>query len=321
MAGTRIIFMGTPLFAVPTLNALVEAGHVVTAVVTAPDRPAGRGKKLRTSPVKDRALELGIPVLQPERLRDPDFLAALDAHAADLYVVVAFRMLPQVVWSRPRLGTINLHASLLPDLRGAAPIQWAVMHGYRSTGLTTFLIREEIDTGDVLLQETLTIGADETAGELHDRMMVMGAALVGRTVHALAEGSIEPRQQRPSGQERSAPKLDPETCRISADMSAARTHDRIRGLSPAPGAWCMLRIGEGPPVHFKLFRSRHAAHDAGAEAGTLLPVDGRLLLRCSDGWLELLEVQTEGRRRMSATELLRGIAGAHRAMPGMRIGD
>lgn len=299
----RIVFMGTPGFAVPTMEALVRAGHEVVGVVTAPDRPAGRGRQPRPSEVKVCALELGLPVWQPERLKDPDFLAQLDNAAADMYIVVAFRMLPREVWARPRLGTVNLHASLLPQYRGAAPINWAVINGEERSGITTFLIGATIDTGDLLLQEEMPIGADETAGELHDRMMMAGADLILRTVDGLLTGTLQPKPQREVAVLRPAPKLHAGTGRIDPARPAAQVHDLVRGLSPYPGAWAMVE-GEG---RLKVLRTARSAHDAPAPPGDVYAVQGVPLLRCADGWLELKEVQAEGRRRMSGAEHLRGI--------------
>lgn len=301
--------MGTPPFAVATLDALLNAGMEVAAVVTAPDRPAGRGRQLRMSAVKERALQHGLPVLQPERLKDPAFHAALDATGATLYIVVAFRMLPEAVWARPAHGTINLHGSLLPQYRGAAPINWAVIDGQERTGLTTFLIQREIDTGDVLLKKELTIGPDETAGELHDRMMVEGGTLMVRTIQGLAAGRLSavPQHNDPHDELRPAPKLTPENTRIDPSHSAKQVHDRIRGLSPHPGAWGLWSEAARPPQHFKVLRSRlHDGRMDGLPGGVMIE-DRKLLLQCADGRVELLEAQPEGRRRMRSDELINGL--------------
>src|SRR5436190_5458300 len=303
MNDQRLLFMGTPEFAVGTLNALVEAGLDVAGVVTAPDRPAGRGRQVRSSAVKQRAQELGLALLQPERLKDPGFLDELDRIAASLYVVVAFRMLPEVVWSRPRSGTVNLHASLLPDYRGAAPINWALINGEKRTGVTTFKIRHEIDTGDILLQEELGIGPQETAGELHDRPMVDGADLMVRTVQGLFAGSLSSTPQK-HGAIHAAPKLTPENCRIRWSEGAGAIHDLVRGLSPAPGAWTQWNAPDTPPQHFKILRTHQAELPATARPGTVRIVDHRLLLATGSGWLEALEVQPEGKRRMDAASFV-----------------
>ena len=299
--------MGTPTFAVGTLNALVDAGMNVVAVVTAPDRPAGRGLAVRMSAVKERALQLGLPVLQPERLKDPTFLQELDRIDAQVNVVVAFRMLPEVVWSRPRYGTINLHASLLPQYRGAAPINWAIIHGERESGVTTFRIQHAIDTGDLLMQETLSIGPDETAGELHDRMMVVGAALMVNTLKGMFDGSLKARPQVVNGTLREAPKLSPATGRIDTTARVQEVHDLVRGLSPHPAAWCTWKPPQRDPIHMKVFRSRPSADIGHADQGSIRIVGDRVHLRCADGWLELLELQPEGRKRMTAAEFVRGL--------------
>lgn len=299
--------MGTPDFAVASLNALLHNGIDVVGVVTAPDRPAGRGRQLRASPVKERALKAGIPVLQPERLKDPAFHEALDELSATLYIVVAFRMLPEVVWSRPPLGTINLHASLLPDYRGAAPINWAVINGETKSGVTTFLISHQIDTGDILLQEELSIGPDESAGELHDKMMVVGAELIVRTALGLAAGTLEPHAQDAHAARHSAPKIHSDTCRIDFSRPAQQVHDLVRGMSPFPGAWCTWKEADRPPMHFKILRTRITGHSTDSPSGTVELADGKILIACGDGILEALEVQPEGKRRMDASEFVRGI--------------
>ena len=304
----RIIFMGTPEFAVGTLNALVSAGFNVAAVVTAPDKPAGRGRQMRGSAVKERALELNIPVLQPPKLKDPAFLDELDRINASLYVVVAFRMLPEVVWNRPKYGTVNLHGSLLPDYRGAAPINWAVINGERTTGVTTFKIQHAIDTGDILLQEPLEIGPDETAGELHDRMMEIGATLMVRTVHGLFNNSIVATPQViPEGREpRIAPKIGPELTRIHFNGTARNVHDLVRGMSPFPGAWCQWQ-SDNTTSHFKVLRTRLTETSCTVEPGTVRIVEGAMQIACSDQWIEAEEVQAEGKRRMNAKEFVRGL--------------
>lgn len=307
MSTRRILFMGTPDFAVATLNALIADGLDVCAVVTAPDRPAGRGRQLRASAVKTRALELGLPVLQPERLKDPAFLEQLDALDATIYVVVAFRMLPEVVWSKPELGTVNLHGSLLPAYRGAAPINWAVINGEKRTGVTTFMIQQEIDTGDLLFQESVEIGPEDTAGDVHDRLMTTGAALMVRTVHALFDGSLKPVPQEMNASIPTAPKLTPINTRIPFNCAAEQVNDLIRGLSPFPGAWCEWREGDAPGLHCKLLRSRVVQHGSASTPGSVSIVDGKLFVACGNGWLQVLDIQLEGRKRMPAADLLRGI--------------
>ena len=309
MNNARIVFMGTPAFAVASLNALHDAGFAIAAVVTAPDRPAGRGRAIRSSAVKERALELGLPILQPEKLKDPDFIASLRALGADLFVVVAFRMLPEMVWALPPLGSLNLHASLLPSYRGAAPINWAIMQGEVETGISTFLIRAEIDTGDILLQERCAIAPDETAGELHDRLMLSGGRLVVRTVQELLNGTLAPTPQRDAADRSTttdAPKLTTANCRIPWNSSAQQVHDLVRGLSPSPAAWTeMIRAGK-PPMHFKVIRTRLFLEQTTLPPGAIELRGSSVCVACAEGLVEMLEVQPEGKRRMSAQELLSG---------------
>lgn len=303
----RIVFMGTPEFAVASLDALLRAGIDVAAVVTAPDKPAGRGRQLRMSAVKEFALANALPVLQPAKLRDPEFHSALNASGASLFVVVAFRMLPVEVWKRAPLGTINLHGSLLPAYRGAAPINWAIINGEVRTGATTFFIREEIDTGDMLDRVETPIAANETAGEVHDRLKAAGADLLVRTVQRILAGdrSSTP-QPEGDGIWPTAPKLTTEGCRINWSLPKKRVHDFIRGLSPFPGAWTQLVRADGSRQQFKLLRSSIDEGNAACESGTLR-IDGEaLLVACSDGWVRALEVQPEGKRRMATGEYLRG---------------
>lgn len=304
----RIVFMGTPDFAVATLNALVADGSEVCAVVTAPDRPAGRGRQLRASAVKERAIELGLPILQPEKLKDPAFIAALEALDAALYVVVAFRMLPEVVWTKPALGTVNLHGSLLPAYRGAAPINWAVINGETRTGVTTFLIQHEIDTGDLLLQEDIPIATNDTAGDVHDRLMTLGAQLMVRTVHGLFEKSLRgtPQVIDPKAPPPVAPKLNNANMHVTFDRPAARVHDHVRGLSPYPGAWCVSMAANGVTTHLKLLRTALTERSVSHAPGTLVVEGERLFATCNDCMIEILELQAEGRKRMLAAEFLRG---------------
>lgn len=305
----RIIFMGTPAFAVASLNALVKAGMNVVAVVTAPDKPAGRGRQLRASAMKERALELGLPVLQPTNLKDPAFHAQLDAHDAALYVVVAFRMLPAVVWQRPPLGTINLHASLLPDYRGAAPINWAIINGETRTGATTFLINAAIDTGDLLLREVVEIKPQDNAGTLHDKLMHTGAALLVRTVKDLMDGTADPIPQETFvGMEtRPAPKLTPENCRIDWRKPAQRVNDLVRGLSPFPGAWTQWTEKGRKPVHMKVLAAQVVHHPGAMEPGRVEVDNGKLLVHCGKHMLQVEELQMEGKKAMPITDFLNGL--------------
>lgn len=306
MSKGRIVFMGTPAFAAASLDALMRAGFDVAAVVTAPDKPAGRGRHLRTSAVKDHAVRSGIPVLQPERLRDPAFLADLDRMAASLYVVVAFRMLPESVWARPPLGTINLHASLLPDYRGAAPINWALINGEARTGITTFKLSHAIDTGDILLSEQVPIGPEDDAGTLHDALMARGALLLVRTVEGLFAGTLTARPQAGGGRH-DAPKLTPAVCRIQWNAPSKQVHNLVRGLSPHPGAWTFWLAADKAPEHFKVLHTRTIDDSAPGAPGTVRIERDRLLARAQDGWLEILELQPEGRKRMDAAPFVRGL--------------
>ncbi len=300
----RIVFMGTPEFAVPSLKALLDAGHELVGVVTATDKIGGRGKKqLIQSPVKKYALSYGLPVLQPKNLKSPEFIDALKALQPEIGVVVAFRMLPEVVWSLPPKGTINLHASLLPKYRGAAPINWAIINGEHTTGLTTFFIQKEIDTGDIILQRTVPIGPDETAGELHDRMMHIGAQLLVDTLAQIESGDYELKKQ--NDQEATpAPKIYHETCAINWNQPAVQVYNFIRGLSPYPAAWTLF---QGKQLDIYKARREIAANKI-LRPGTW-ETDGKSWLRfaTTDGYIYPLEVKLSGKRRMPIDDLLRGL--------------
>lgn len=305
----RIIFMGTPEFAVLSLKILVEHNYEVVAVITAPDKPSGRGLKVTQSPVKEYAVAQNIPVLQPEKLKNPEFLETLRSYEADLQVVVAFRMLPEVVWDMPRLGTFNLHASLLPQYRGAAPINWAIMNGEKVTGATTFFIEKEIDTGKIIFQELETITEDDTAGTLYERLMHMGAKLVLQTVEAITEGSYP---QIPQSEEeiiRQAPKLFRENCEIDWHQPVASIRNFVRGLSPYPAAWTTLN-----GLTCKLFEVSAVENTAefsapeNAQPGDFYTDHKKeLYFRASDGWVSVSDIQLEGKRRMKTADLLRGL--------------
>lgn len=306
-AGPRIVFMGTPEFAVASLRALAEKGYDIAAVVTVADKPAGRGRKLTFSPVKDYALKAGLRVLQPEKLRDPSFVRTIRELKADLFVVVAFRMLPEEVWSLPALGTFNLHASLLPMYRGAAPINHAVMNGETVTGVTTFLIDREIDTGRILLSRMTEIGNEETAGQVHDRLMQMGAALVTETVKGLAEKTLKPVPQiiAPGTVLKKAPKIFPSDTIIDWKQPALTVHNKIRGLSPQPGAVTTLNA-RGGTVKLKLFGSKKR-EDSNSWSGRITIMDKKqFIISCGTGSVEITELQPEGRKRMTAADFLRG---------------
>lgn len=300
----RIVFMGTPEFAVSSLDKLLKEGYEVAAVVTAPDKPGGRGMELQQSAVKKFALSHNLKVLQPLKLKDPGFLEQLREIDPDLQVVVAFRMLPEVVWSLPRMGTINVHASLLPRYRGAAPINWAIINGEKETGVTTFLLKHEIDTGDILLSGKVSISDNDNAGSLHDKLKEAGAELLAETIRQLTEGKIHPSpQQTPVQSElRHAPKIFTDTCRINWNNSAADIHNLIRGLSPYPAAFTEM---DGKKL--KIFLSSVTAAPEKREPGTM-ETDGKNFLRfhSSDGSVEVLDLQLEGRKRMEVKEFLRG---------------
>ena len=299
--------MGTPDFAVESLRALVDGGYNVVAVVTMPDKPAGRGHQLQYSAVKQYALSVGLPLLQPERLKDEEFLAQLQSYNADLQIVVAFRMLPEVVWNMPRLGTFNLHASLLPQYRGAAPINWAVMNGDHETGATTFMLQHEIDTGNIILQERLPIAADENVGSVHDRLMLMGAGLVTRTVDAIIEADnqglpVSTVPQDNTIELRPAPKIFKDTCAINFSQSAEQVRNHIRGLSPYPAAW----ISQMPLSH-PLAELLQGAKVYKAAVTQHAEQKGHIIVPCADGYIDLLELQLPGKKRMEAAALLNGL--------------
>lgn len=305
-ADLKIVFMGTPEFAVASLDALVEAGARIVGVVTAPDKPAGRGLQLQQSAVKKYAVEKGLTVLQPVKLKDPAFIESLRELQADLQIVVAFRMLPEIVWNMPPMGSVNVHGSLLPQYRGAAPINWAVINGDSTTGVTTFKLKHEIDTGDILLQASMPIGENETAGEVHDKMKELGATLLVQTVQGIAAGTIR-EQPQASSQEplKHAPKLYTETCHINFSLPVKQVHDLVRGLSPFPGAFTHLK-GKTLKIYRSMIVPEPNANKR-AEAGAW-KTDGKtyLYFACADGWLSVLELQLEGKKKMPVTDFLRG---------------
>ena len=307
----RIVFMGTPDFAVASLKALINADYNVVAVITAPDKPAGRGKKLSQPAVKKFALKHGLKVLQPPRLKNPEFLEQLKSLHASLQVVVAFRMLPEQVWNMPPMGTINLHASLLPQYRGAAPIHHAIINGEKETGLTTFLLQKEIDTGNILLQQKLKIGPEETVGELHDRMMVSGGNLLIETIERLRKGEIVPvDQQHLISSETSlktAPKIFKEDCRIVWNNDLDAVHNFIRGLSPFPGAYSVLNSPKGEAFPVKIFKAAREKGSVQFHPGSIL-TDGKSYIKVAvvDGFIQLHELQLAGKKRLQLPELLRG---------------
>ncbi len=310
MKPLRIIFYGTPAFAVPSLDILNRNGFSVVAVVTAPDKPAGRGQKTSESEVKKYALENKLNVLQPEKLSDPQFLDTVRGLHADLQVVVAFRMMPEVLWSMPTMGTFNLHGSLLPQYRGAAPINRAVMNGETETGVTTFFIRQQIDTGNIIYRMPISIGPDETAGELHDRMMMIGADLVLKTVQAISSHTLEAlpqsHYQRQGEVLHPAPKIFKADCRLDFSRDVHVLHNQVRGLSPFPGAYFDLQQPDGTTLQVKVLRSK--VETAGTVLTHEILTDGKSYLKisCAGGFLCILELQLPGKKRMKTDELLRG---------------
>jgi methionyl-tRNA formyltransferase len=297
----RIVFMGTPEFAVPSLDRLVEAGYHPVAVVTAPDKPRGRGRQVKKTPVAEAAERHGVPeILKPDSLRDPQFQAAIERLEPDLMVVVAFRILPRELFEMPRRGAFNLHGSLLPRYRGAAPINRAIMAGETETGVTTFFLEDKVDTGNVILKRHMTIGPDETAGEVHDRMMELGALAVVETVQLIEAKSVVLEKQDDS-KATPAPKIFPPDTFVDWDNDCERVHNHIRGLSPHPAA----RTFHGDTL-IKILRSAHSSTLVDGKPGEVIIRDGRLFVACRRGVLELLEVQQEGRRRLPADDFLRG---------------
>ena len=305
--GLRIVFMGTPEFAVASLDALITAGCKVVAVITAADKPAGRGMKITESAVKKYANEKGIQVLQPVKLKNPEFLAELKALKADLQIVVAFRMLPEIVWQMPPLGTINLHGSLLPQYRGAAPINWAIINGEKETGVTTFKLQQQIDTGDILLQEKIQIGENDTAGQLHDLMKEIGAHLLVATVKGIADGSLQETAQSKAisqfnGELKHAPKLFTANCTINWSDSVENIHNLIRGLSPFPGALTQLN-GKVLKIYQSAKEIIVPSHSAGSFTS-----DGKTFLKfaATDGYIHVKDLQLEGKKRIDIGSFLRG---------------
>lgn len=307
----RIVFMGTPDFAVESLRVLIENNYNVVGVITAPDKPAGRGQQLSESAVKKYAVSKNLHILQPEKLKNPQFLADLENLRADLQIVVAFRMLPEVVWNMPSLGTFNLHGSLLPQYRGAAPLNWAIINGEKETGVTTFLLSHEIDTGKIMFREKIEIRDDDTVGDIHDRLMVIGAGLVKQTVDALASGTAiavdQDKLVEELGTLKHAPKIFKDDCRIDWSKDLETVRNLIRGLSPYPAAWTEFEHKEtGETLTCKIF-SANRDFNLPANPGTMV-TDGKKYIRiaCPDGWLSLTDIQLAGKKRMKTEELLRG---------------
>ena len=305
----RLVYFGTPEFAASQLEAILNAGYEVAAVVTMPDKPAGRGKKIQFSDVKKTALEHQLPLLQPEKLKDPEFLKALESYHADLFIVVAFRMLPEVVWKMPPLGTFNLHASLLPQYRGAAPINHAIINGETETGLTTFFLNEEIDKGKVIMRESVAIRPDETAGELHDELMLLGNKLVVETIKKIENNDIQPvtQEELAAGAVlKDAPKIFKDFCYIRWNQSCKTVYNHIRGLSPYPAAHTCLK-SEGETVDLKVFKTEMELVQPSAQPGTVITDNKNFLkIAVNDGFIHLTMLQQAGKKSMNISEFLRG---------------
>lgn len=311
----RITFMGTPEFAVETLRALVEGGYNVVAVVTQPDKPVGRHQDtLQPSAVKQYAVEQGLPVLQPVKMKDPAFVEELKSYHADLQVVVAFRMLPEVVWAMPRFGTFNVHAALLPQYRGAAPINWAVINGEKQTGVTTFFLDHDIDTGRIIMQEPFEIKDEYNVEDVYNGLMRLGAGIALKTIDKIIEGdghvdSLPQEDMIPVEQElHNAPKIFKETCLIDWNATAKRVHDFVRGLSPYPGAWTNMTGQDGKTTVLKVFKTTLTSIPCnGRDAGTIMVFNGKLLVATANCWLQLDEIQLSGKKRMDAKAFLNGV--------------
>lgn len=302
----KIIFFGTPEFAVESLGALLDNGFNVAAVVTMPDKIAGRGHKLYESDVKRFAVEKGLPVMQPEKLKSPEFLEQLGNYNADLFIVIAFRMLPREVWQMPRLGTFNLHASLLPRYRGAAPINRAVMNGDTETGVTTFFLKHEIDTGEIIMQRKIDILPEDNVGVVHDKLMHLGAGMVVETVNAILEGNLTT-QPQPDGVFIPAPKIFKDDCRIDWNRSAVEIHNHVRGLSPYPAAWTEIEDESGKTLECKIFSTALTDKSCNGDSIGTLKIEGdRLFVATSDCRIEILSLQPAGKKRMDTAAFLRG---------------
>ena len=303
----RIVYMGTPEFAVASLDALVSGGYNVVGVVTMPDKPAGRGYKVQFSAVKEYALAHNLPLLQPEKLKDEQFLGELKALKADLQIVVAFRMLPEVVWNMPPMGTFNLHGSLLPQYRGAAPINWAIINGEKETGVTTFFLQHEIDTGDLILQKKIAIHRTDNAEAIHDKLMALGAQTVVETVDCILDGTAPKMPQPEVAELKMAPKIFKETCKINWDNDCESIYNFVRGLSPYPTAWSELMNDNTPSIPMKIYEVTTEQTSHTHTPGTIV-TDGKkdLKVACKDGFVSIQSLQLAGKKRMNSDEFLRG---------------
>ena len=312
MEKLRIVFMGTPEFAVGILDTIIKSNYEVVGVITAVDKPAGRGQKLKFSAVKEYALEHNLRLLQPSNLKDETFLAELQSLNANLQVVVAFRMLPEVVWRMPKLGTFNLHASLLPNYRGAAPINWAIINGETKTGVTTFFIDDKIDTGAMILSATIGISAEENAGELHDRLMLLGSGAVVETLALIEKGNVTTTIQIDDSKIKTAYKLNRENCKVDWNKSANEIHNLIRGLSPYPSAWCFFK-DNGEEWNVKLYDAKVISEVHSFNVGQIITTKKEIKVAVKDGYIQILSLQLPGKKKMQAHELLNGVTFSERA--------
>lgn len=313
MEKLRIVFMGTPDFAVGILDSLIKENYEIVGVVTASDKPAGRGQKIKYSAVKEHALAHNLPILQPDNLKDETFLSELKALNANLQLVVAFRMLPKAVWEMPELGTFNLHASLLPDYRGAAPINWAIINGETTTGVTTFFIDDKIDTGAMILSNSLEIKPFENAGELHNRLLKLGSETVAQTLKLIENEVVKTTIQEESKNNKLAPKLNKENCKINWTKSALEIHNLIRGLSPYPSAWCLLNdsVQEYP---IKIYEATFCIEEHAYKIGTIIIGKKEMKVAVKDGFIHILSIQFPGKKRMNVVEFLNGVSFSSQAM-------
>lgn len=306
----KIVFFGTPDFAVESLDRLVSGGYNIVGVVTMPDKAAGRGHKMFQSPVKEYALAHNLKLMQPANLKDPEFVEELRSLNADLQIVIAFRMMPEVVWNMPPLGTFNLHASLLPKYRGAAPINWAVMNGDKETGVTTFFLKHEIDTGDIIQQEKIEIAETDNVGIVHDRLMTLGAGMVIETVDAIIAGTVKPIPQEDllnkDEEPTPAPKIFKETCEIDFKRTAREVYNHIRGLSPYPAAWTTIKDANGAEFALKIYETELPSEKVVGEPGAVVATKDTLTFACADGSIEVKSIQLAGKKRMTTAEFLRG---------------
>lgn len=305
MEKPKIVFFGTPEFAVCSLKRILDDGYEVAAVVTMPDKESGRGRKISQSDVKKFAVENGLRVLQPEKLKSPEFIEELRKINADLFIVIAFRMLPEVVWSMPRLGTFNLHGSLLPKYRGAAPINRAIMNGEKETGVTTFFLKHEIDTGDMIQQRKIEILDEDNAGTIHDKLMELGAEMVSQTISAITDGTLETFPQ-PEGEFIPAPKIFKEDCRIDWAQDSVYIHNLVRGLSPYPAAFSTLVLENGREMDVKIFRTALCHRNSDSQPGQIIVENRRMFVKTADAMLEVLEIQPSGKRPMEVHDFLLG---------------